>query len=334
MASRQHSSNSSSSTRAIRRAPPVLIEAPSDCFDDTSRPPVYPRKSVVFRHAVLTIARCALINAAVTCALHPVLLSCHDQLGWSSTAFFLVIGLSLHSSIAAGYCLFFGLCEKLNWFARYKLPGNRTKANPSHWKLTAIMRVVSFHAVVRVVLGYVLCLWAPYPDMRNTPIDSFLVLALHYSVMVVMGEVVGYYLHRMMHEVPFLYRLHKVHHEFTSPSAVLTEYSDWSELIFYTALNYLSTKDKPMTMHFVTIMWHMSEAFEAHSGYSFRGSWLSDIGLLHAYRTELHDFHHTHNNGAFGNNVFMDYLCGTCDEFLKAQTKAGRKVLGYDDSSL
>ena len=154
----------------------------------------------------------------------------------------------------------------------------------------------------------------------------------HYVMLVLLGEVAGYLLHVTMHAVPFLYSFHKVHHEFHSPITATTEYSHWAELIFYTSLNYLSTVQKPMTIHFVVIVWRMTEAFESHAGYSFRGTWISNIGLLNSYHAEFHDFHHSHNVGAYGNNLFMDFLCGTADDFLRHQQSLGLDALGYSCS--
>ena len=100
-----------------------------------------------------------------------------------------------------------------------------------------------------------------------------------------------------------------------------------TEILFYVFLNYVTTSHQPMVMHIVTILWKMQESCETHSGYSFRNTWLSKLGFLNAYRTEFHDFHHSHNVGTYGLNLFMDFWQGTCDEFLIYQDKRGKSIL-------
>ena len=294
---------------------------------DTSRGG-HPHPSAVLWHTVMCTMRVSLFNAWLTTWCHPMLVALCDWLEISQRLFFLLVGLTLHSAIVASYCLFFHLCNSRGWLAKYKIPRTKGMKNPPALERQAYKRIVTFHGAVRVILGVTLCSLAPYPDLHQ-PLESFWMLWWHYVMLVLLGEIAGYVLHFTMHKIPFLYRLHKVHHEFHSPIAATTEYSHWAELIFYTSLNYLSTVEKPMTVHFVVILWRMTEAFESHCGYSFRGTWLSNIGLLNSYHCEFHDFHHSHNLGAYGNNLFMDFLFGTADEFVRYQEAQGLDVLGY-----
>lgn len=58
----------------------------------------------------------------------------------------------------------------------------------------------------------------------------------------------------------------------------------------------------------------LTETYEAHSGYNFKGTLLDRVGLLNSDHARHHDFHHSANSGAYG-SVFMDYVGGTLDAY-------------------
>ena len=66
----------------------------------------------------------------------------------------------------------------------------------------------------------------------------------------------------------------------------------------------------------VWFAWRLEQTYEAHSGYSFYGTWLHKIGLTNADSAAFHDFHHTENKGSFGCE-FTDHMFGTMDRWLQ-----------------
>jgi len=86
-----------------------------------------------------------------------------------------------------------------------------------------------------------------------------------------------------------------------------------------------------MTIHFITILWKVAENQEVHSGYCFRGSVLSRLGFLYAYRTEFHDYHHEHpyKHGQYGKPVYWDYWLHTCDDYLLDLKAKGKRAMEW-----
>eukprot|EP00164_Ancoracysta_twista_P028575 GFYU01057064.1.p1 GENE.GFYU01057064.1~~GFYU01057064.1.p1 ORF type:complete len:194 (+),score=20.31 GFYU01057064.1:38-583(+) len=135
---------------------------------------------------------------------------------------------------------------------------------------------------------------------------------------ILINETGFYTVHRLMHEIPFLYRtIHKKHHEFIGSVSVAAEYSHPVEDILAAVIPTLGIFLVPSLppMHplfaFVWIAARSAETYEAHSGYCFHNSLLQRLGLLHSSHMAFHDFHHTINKGNYGTSLLWDYLLGT-----------------------
>eukprot|EP01060_Flectonema_neradi_P015062 TRINITY_DN21740_c0_g1_i1.p1 TRINITY_DN21740_c0_g1~~TRINITY_DN21740_c0_g1_i1.p1 ORF type:complete len:282 (+),score=21.52 TRINITY_DN21740_c0_g1_i1:39-848(+) len=121
----------------------------------------------------------------------------------------------------------------------------------------------------------------------------------------VLQEFTFYTSHRTLH-IPYLYtRIHKVHHEYKTPVAVVGTYAHPLEHQIVSApvilLPYL------VGMHMYSAMWWFfiagSGVSNHHSGYEFpwmMGNW-----------AEQHDLHHLKFNGNYGIYGWLDRLCGT-----------------------
>jgi methylsterol monooxygenase len=136
-------------------------------------------------------------------------------------------------------------------------------------------------------------------DMFSSPGGGVVVTLCDLLVCVVAEEVCFYYLHRLFH-TNMLYRLHKIHHEFTSPSALTTAYAHPIEHI---VCNLIPLFAGPLLVRpplATWIMWWMAaitSTIISHSGYA----WLN---------SGHHDAHHRLQNVNFGLGV-LDRLHGT-----------------------
>jgi len=133
-------------------------------------------------------------------------------------------------------------------------------------------------------------------------------------------EAIGFYLfHRIGHE--YLYRIHKLHHEFVVPTLLATSYFHPVDLIMG-ALIPLSIGPKLLgtNMHFLTNLiwgiWRLNEAYEGHSNYNI--PWSPFRIPPFSASSEYHSFHHTNNVGNYGSTLLIeDTLTGTNVEYFK-----------------
>ncbi|KAK4026348.1 hypothetical protein OUZ56_015351 [Daphnia magna] len=128
-------------------------------------------------------------------------------------------------------------------------------------------------------------------------------------VFLIIDEIGLYYMHRLQHHPKLYASVHKKHHEWHAPIAIVFTYSTPIEYI----MTIIPVNIGPMIMnpHIVTLWtWYALvhlRGIKNHSGYDFPWSlWTS----AHA-----HDFHHMTSNSCFGKSLVLDRLHGTDKAF-------------------
>ena len=224
-----------------------------------------------------------------------------------------------------GVFVFMYLGDKRGWFQAHRMPRTSAMTPPA-----ALIKEAATEAVTNQLLSTPLLLYIvgsyiiKVPTQLGPEIDagacpSIGSLYLMFLGAMVMNEIGFYSFHRLFHEVPYLYQnFHKKHHAFHGTVSIAAEYVHPFEEVF---ANTLSTVGFVLYMRVPVLVWmiwlaqNLMEVEESHSGYCFDKTWLARIGLLGSTRARHHDFHHTVNQGNYGNPL-LDWTFGTMGAFI------------------
>jgi len=151
---------------------------------------------------------------------------------------------------------------------------------------------------------------APLPDLRR--------MWCIYLVSIVLNDWGFYWTHRLVHASSIYKYIHKQHHTFKGTVSYAAEYAHPVEVVLSNIIPTLAGVVLMGAHPAVFMVWavvRLEQTYEAHSGYSFAGSWLHKLGLTNSDAAAYHDFHHTGNCGNFG-AAYLDWLCGTMDVYV------------------
>ena len=125
-----------------------------------------------------------------------------------------------------------------------------------------------------------------------------------------------YWLHRLLHHPRLYGRIHKVHHQFSSPFALTSEYAHPIETAVLGVGFFIPTV--LLTTH-LAVAWfwllvRMSETIDVHSGYDCW--WVNALNPLHYLPfyggAKMHDEHHAKFDINYASTfTFWDQVCGT-----------------------
>jgi len=238
---------------------------------------------------------------------------------------FVALIISVHSLVFWSVCGFLLSCDKYGWLQQYKLPRNASQSTPPECVSTLIRKLLIEHFVSQpftVYLG-----WYAFHYMGSNfteAIPSWPRAFCLFSLCSFFNDLFFFSSHRLLH-TKALYKYHKKHHTFVGTIAIAAEYTHPVEGL---AANTLSTLITPLLLGVhpfvvaVWLCWRVERACETHSGYCFKGTFLSNLGLLNAEDAVYHDFHHTHNVGNYGVALGLegyslwDHIFGTQDAWL------------------
>lgn len=226
-----------------------------------------------------------------------------------------------HHVVFYGSFIAVGIISHFNLFAKYKVQPNKY---PSQSLVNrAIVETLVIHFIAYTISSPLIV--APLFHKFNTtnmhaPLPSIPRILGELLVCFAVCDTHFYWLHRLFHAVPFLYKhLHKKHHEFTVNTSIAAEYTSIHEQVI---LNIPSAILGPMLFasHPITtgifMALRMLESLEIHSGYHFPWAPYGFFSFLHG-GARFHEFHHSKNVGNYG--VFRLW-----DRFMKTDVAYNR----------
>lgn len=149
-------------------------------------------------------------------------------------------------------------------------------------------------------------------------VPGFLQLWFTFTICFLCNETMFYWGHRTLHSKAIYKYIHKQHHSYVGTRSYAAEYAHVVEDVFTAYLPFLTGLLITGAHFHVVGCWfwcRLTETYEAHSGYCFKGTWAHRLGLSWAESAAHHDYHHTANKGNFGWAV-LDYWCGTMDSWV------------------
>jgi len=146
---------------------------------------------------------------------------------------------------------------------------------------------------------------------------------LHHFLWFIIGnELIFYYGHRALHTKSLYQNIHKIHHEFKAPIALVASYCHPVEMLLSNVLPLTFTAFLMRAHLYTFAVWIVFGVLGTqfhHCGYKW--PWVSQVDEM----PNFHDFHHEHFNSNFGSMGWLDAFHGTADKFDK-QHRAGQTL--------
>lgn len=208
--------------------------------------------------------------------------------------------------ITAGFFLVADVTGHPTWIMKYKTqPGKNEPVEKD--KLWKAFKTVIFN---QLILGIPLLSLYSYAKVKigspysSEDLPSVFRIVCELTVITVIEEIGFYYTHRLVHWGPLYKWIHKQHHEWTAPIALIAFYAHPIE---YVVSNSVPVMTGPIVLksHILTAwIWYalavMTTAIH-HSGYHL--PWLPS--------PQFHDFHHLKFNCNYGLLGILDWFHGT-----------------------
>ena len=137
-------------------------------------------------------------------------------------------------------------------------------------------------------------------------------------LMVTAHEFVYYFGHKTMHAYPFLYKFHRVHHQYKHNMTLAAQHHHPIDFFFVVAgpavLAGLVAPTSHSISQFMYILWTMMANMDEHVGYAF--PWSPVFWFPGSCTTDEHDFHHSRNVGCYGSKLAcFNHLFGGYEQY-------------------
>lgn len=294
-------------------------------MDAAKQVQVLPDATEIGKSFVAQVIRGPTLAAVFTLLLEPLFRRVAEGTQLSSLWMFVLGTTLIHAALYTTVNGFFALCDKYRWFESHKLPRTQ-RMLPSRKLILETLK----EAVIGVLIIGPAALYCVHEYLLgdttkslDAELPSFLKLWGQFFGCLLTNQIGFYAAHRLLHEVPYLYKtIHKQHHKFVGTVGIAAEYAHPVEDVLAShipTIGFVILGNVHMLVWFVWLSWRLLETYEAHSGYCFKRTWLSRLGLLHATAAEFHDSHHTTNKGNYGSNIGIDFLLGTMQPYVYAK---------------
>ncbi|CAO1394518.1 unnamed protein product [Diamesa tonsa] len=217
--------------------------------------------------------------------------------------------------IVGGFLVFATLTNKPAFMQKYKIQQKKTKPVDSEKlksvSILAIKRILINQLFVAFPMTYFLISGSNFTktDVRDVP--SFSIVVRDLIICTWLFEFAFYISHRMLHS-SFMYKhIHKTHHEWKAPMAIVSIYCHPVEHLMsnmFPALIGPFIVNAHVSTTWIWIGITTVTTLVDHSGFH--------IPFLHS--SEAHDWHHLKFNESFGANGFMDSIHDTDETFINS----------------
>ncbi|KAL8243687.1 hypothetical protein R6Q59_009945 [Mikania micrantha] len=228
-----------------------------------------------------------------------------------------IMSFVMHEVVYFGRCVPFMIIDKIPYFQKYK--AQDAKAPPTiteQWNCAKL--VLLSHFTVELPQIWLFHPMAEYFGLSHTvPFPSLLTMAWQIALFFVLEDAWHYWLHRALHIPKFYKMIHKLHHKYSAPFGLATEYASPIE----TMLLGFGTVGVPIAycavtgdLHVVTmyswIVLRLFQAIDAHSGYEF--PWSLHHLIPFWAGADFHDVHHEKFIGNYSSSFrWWDIMMGT-----------------------
>jgi methylsterol monooxygenase len=152
----------------------------------------------------------------------------------------------------------------------------------------------------------------------TVPFPPLWKMAYQIAVFFVLEDAWHYWNHRLLHEIPYLYKnIHKIHHQYSAPFGLAAEYASPIEVmmlgfgtVIVPILWCVVTQDLHILTMYLWIVLRLFQAIDAHSGYDF--PWSLHHFLPFWAGADHHDVHHEKFIGNYSSSFrWWDYFMET-----------------------
>lgn len=237
-----------------------------------------------------------------------------------------IITFGLYWGVGLIYILM-DLTNRPSWLRKYKVqPGQNEPVDSQRLKL-AIVRVI-FNQIVVSIPFSVLCFYAMkargLPPVQTLPTFSRVLFEL--GVFILIEEIGFYYSHRLFHHRRLYKHIHKKHHEWIAPIAIIAIYCHPLEHLLSNLLP-LAVGPAIMGSHVSTTwLWYSMAILKTLNDHS-------DYHFPFFPSPEAHDFHHLKFTECYGVLGILDYLHGT-DKLFRSSASYQRHLVSLKTDSL